>query len=347
MSAPNTIVETRGFDDIATNLLFSIPVALALFSVFCLFRSRYRSVFAPNINSQVQLGSGTSWISTVWNMSDKMLLSVAGMDGFVTVQMVKMIWLMLVVLAVPMLLFLLPLYYLTRTSIQAQSSAKFGEYLFYNLSIMVLPPSLLWVPMLICYATTVIVFYFVYSFYRAFLLQRQVFLEDAAALSGFARMRRIVSAFGGDIERAREYVNCMHKAVVLSGVSAKYSEMDVKELVGTLGDIQSAHFVHSRDKLKQSLDKRTLYLTRLEAAYVDFYQAILRHFRNIIRTETGDSDLRVEELMKKFEVALAETTAISMDRKCHLMMQIHDIAFMPQCRPKHIRDKYEKDTNTH
>ena len=122
-------------------------------------------------------------------MDDRTLLSVAGMDGFVTIQMVKMIWLMLVVLAIPTLAFLLPLYYFTRTSIQAEPSAKFGEYLFYNLSIMVLPPYLLWIPMLVCYAVTLIVFYFVYSFYRAFLLQRQAFLEDAAALSGYARMR--------------------------------------------------------------------------------------------------------------------------------------------------------------
>ena len=337
MSDTNTIVETRGFDDIATNLLFSIPVALALFAVFCLFRSKYRAVFAPNINSHVQLGSGTGWISTVWGMDDRTLLSVTGMDGFVTIQMVKMIWLMLFVLGIPMLAFLLPLYYLTRTSIRDDPSAKFGEYLFYNLSIMVLPPSLLWIPMLVCYVATVIMFYFVYSFYRAFLLQRQVFLEDAAALSGFVRMRSIVSAFGGDIERAREYVNCMHKAVILSGVSAKYSELDVKQLVGVLGDIQSAHFVHSRDKLKQSIDKRTLYLTRLEAAYADFYQAILRHLRNIIKAETGESDQHVDELLQKFEAALSETTAISMDRRCHLMMQIHDSTFMSQCRPKHIR----------
>ena len=37
-----------------------------------------------------------------------------------------------------------------------------------------------------------------------------------------------MDAFGGDLGRAREYTNCMHRAVVLSGVSAKYGEEDVK-----------------------------------------------------------------------------------------------------------------------
>ena len=200
--------------------------------------------------------------------------------------------------------------------------------------------------MLVCYAVTLIVFYFVYSFYRAFLLQRQAFLEDAAALSGYARMRSIVDAFGGDLGRAREYANCMHRAVVLSGVSAKYGEEDVKELVGALGEIQSAHFVHSRDKLKRSLDKRNAYLTRLETAYADFYQALLRHLKNLIKTETGDSDRHVDELMRRFEGVLLEMPAIPIDRRCHLMMQMHDISFMPQCRPKHIRIGTKKSSGS-
>ena len=111
MSDNNTIVETRGFDDIAANLLFSIPVALVLLLLFCSFRSKYKTVFAPNVNSHVTLGAGSGWIKTVWSMDDRTLLSVAGLDGFVTIQMVKMIWLMLVVLAIPTLAFLLPLYY--------------------------------------------------------------------------------------------------------------------------------------------------------------------------------------------------------------------------------------------
>ena len=38
--------------------------------------------------------------------------------------------------------------------------------------------------------------------------------------------------------------------------------------------------------------------------------------------------------------------AIPIDRKCHLMMQMHDISFMPQCRPKHIRIGTKKSSGS-
>lgn len=344
-SQPPPKPETRGFNDIGVNLLFSVPVGLGFFFFLCYARKIFSSMYTANIlrNPAIKHGGRFGWLRTVWSIDDAMLLTLAGLDGFLGVQVFKMICMMLVVLALPTLCFLMPLYYLTSVRDTGDDRTTFGQHLFYNLSILVLPQNLLWIPMLTCYMTTGISFYFVYSFCRAYLLQRQSYLIDAATMTGFVRMRRMVDAFGGDIEAARAYANSVHRAIVLSGVSARYSEAHLRELLETgLGPVETAHYLHSREKLRQALDSCADYLVKLEQAYEDFYTGLLRYVRQVLAAEE-DAD----ELMHRFEEALARASPIALDERCRLMQTVHDAAFMVQCRPKHLHSPMDTKRHRH
>lgn len=346
---PAPKIETKGFNDIGVNLLFSVPVGIGFFFFLCYARRIFSSMYTANIrrNPTIKHGGWFGWLGTVWSVDDAMLLTLAGLDGFLTVQVYKMICMMLVVLAIPTLCFLMPLYYLTSVRDSGDERTTFGQHLFYSLSILVLPQNLLWIPMLTCYATTGISFYFIYSFCRAYLLQRQSYLIDAATMTGFVRMRRMVDAFGGDVEAARAYANSVHRAIVLSGISARYSEERLRELLEAgLGPVETAHYLHSREKLRQALHSCADYLVKLEQAYGDFYTGLLCYVQQILATEEA-ANVDVDRLMREFEEALARASQIPLDERCRLMLTVHDAAFMAQCRPKHLHDPMDTKRHRH
>ena len=326
MSKSPPIVETRGFDDIATNILFSIPIALILILILCLCRSRAASTLLQNRNNAVEVGGMFGWAQVVIKVNDLTFQSISGIDGFITIQMVKMLLVMMICLCLPIVVILMPLYYLFSSNRENVPTHDFGEYLFYNLSIMVLPSHLLWIPMLISYFTTIITFYFVYVFFCKFLVLHHAFLRQPSVFTNYFRLKMLKSAFGEDSEKARLFLDSRTRALIISGVSSKQNLLKIVQLFKNIGEIETLQFVKSKAKLKRYLEKRNYYHEKLEQAYKEFYTSLLEH----IKEKLGSDNIVAFE---KFVETLQRPVKLSATQKIRIIDHLKNPNFLKSVRP--------------
>ena len=340
--SPNPPVQdtkTAGFADIFTNLTFSASLAAILLIFFCALRRYYKTVFARNLAATnkpdgpyvVPYGGAFKWLLVLWKMDDTTLLAMVGLDGFICIQVPKLLGLLLAVIGVPAMGILLPCYYGLQDSQVAASGPESTPAptsqvdLFHLLSIQVMPRRYLWIPVLLCYPTTAALFYFVYSFWRSILGRIQAYLHDAASFTSYAIVSRKAGAFGGNLEAARAELNAPHRCLIIHGVSAAYSAHSLAKdiLEPALGPILHCQFLHSKHRLKQLLEKRNSYLSRLESEYRAFAKRI-QHAR-------------------AFEDPW-DAPRLSVSQRCQLVERIHDPQFLPELRPKHHRRMHHATT---
>lgn len=207
-----------------------------------------------------------SWIHSLLTLSDGLLLPLAGFDGYSTIQSIKLVFYLLLLMAVPSLLVLVPFYYHT---------AQGDDLSYMSFSILHIRGQQAWVPTAICYMIALITFYFIFVFYRNFCTLRQIFMANPSSLMSFAHLRRVVDDFGS-LQDARAYFNISTRAVIISSISADYGPEELKRLLedAQIGEVESIQQIVPSDEVAQLIKKRSRYLKLLEEELLAFYERL-------------------------------------------------------------------------
>lgn len=308
-------------NDVLYNLAFSAGVGATLFLIFCFLRIKFRRVYSSNFvgvqrpRFKARAKGFWGWLVTTFVTTDAELLSFAGMDSYLFVQVLRLILGLLIAVSIPMLTVLLPLYYFT-------GSEAAIETVYMQLSILNCRTRYLWFPFLLCYFTSALVFYCVYIFYRNYSLVRQAYLKDPSALTSCLVLQRLIGVTGS-LEEARRVASLHNRSVVLSGIADHYDRERLHELLGevSIGRTTSIAFVNPRDELVIVVEKRNAALTKLEAAIQSFLKSAFdslkgnRHRRELI-----------DELYAMPRPAASE--------RLRMVRQLRDPAYYPDFRPK-------------
>ena len=349
MSDNNTREQEIGDKAIATNLLFATGVGVLLFIVYCLIRKFFKGVYSSNLNSpdrpKFKAEDGHfSWIRTTWKTEDTKTLALIGLEAYVFLESLWLLFVIVATIIVPVLLVLLPVYALTGPDVPPdddngddESFLGSGGGLFFKFSILNCGDRFLWFPFIMCHLIAFVVFYAIYLFYRNYTYLRQAYLKDPSALTGVMTLQKFIN-MTGDYDQARSMMNTKTRAVLLTGVSTRYDKNRLYSLISEigLGPIESVSFVGDRSALAKLIKDRNESLLLLENAYQKLFKSII--VNGLVEEKKKLKE--VDHILKEKEVEL-----ISDVEKFRMLEILNDPEFLKDYRPRHAPDK-EKPEDT-
>lgn len=229
---------------------------------------------------------------------------------------------LILVLGLPALLILVPVYAFGSTQKSAQ--------IFIRLSIVqVENPRKLWFTLAFNYFTAGVVFYGLYLFYRNLSVYRQAFLRSPSSCVAQVTMRRYANNLGS-IENVHGMLDLTSRSVVLTNVSSKYSKSDIQAMFEQMGlpDICAVVIVQNRKRVRTLLERRNSMLEQLEVDLATLYSRILRHLAALRGTKRAalERELRGER-------------RINAQRRVDLLRLLLADNVLQQFRPVHKKDK--------
>ncbi len=273
-----------------------------------------------------------SWIYTLLTLSDGLLLPLAGFDGYSTIQSIKLVFYLLLLMAVPALLILVPYYYHT---------AQGDDLSYMSFSILHIHGQQAWIPTLVCYSIAFITFYFIFVFYRNFCTLRQIFMANPSSLMSFAHLRRVVDDFGS-LQDARKYFNISTRAVIISSISADYGPKELKRLLEDvqIGPVEAIQQIVSADKVSQLMGKRAHFLKLLEEELLAFYERLRKAALNPKSPEWRQLSGQLSEAGRSDILdRLCSLPRVPVKERCSLMTRLlTESTFMAQYRASSAKE---------
>lgn len=265
---------------IKANLLFSISISILLFIIYCFFKSRLKGIYTPNLigkrrKSLPMVKAGYfSWIWTVLTLSDDNLLPLIGLDAYVFVQSLKMLFLVMCCLVLPAMILLVPTFLM--------GSMENMTQWYFKMSILNVKDSnwILWFPFLNCLIIEVLVYYVIYVIYRNYVVLRQAFLRSPSTFHALNRFMELSEILGSK-ERTKRLLNLMTKTVLLTGISAKYKESDIINLLQStdIGKVSFVFKIKTREEMIFLLEKRNSCIVDLEIRLCNFYDRMMANLK--------------------------------------------------------------------
>jgi hypothetical protein len=264
------------------------------------------------------------WIQAALKMSDEELLPWVGLDGFIFIQTIKLILALLIMLAVPALLILTPIYYF---SVGEDDGQWFLRISIFHIS----KPRMLWAPLLFNYYMAAVIFYGLHMFYRNLSVYRQAYMQNPSSCVAQVSMRRLSHNIGS-LEGAKKLMDLTNRVAVVTNVSSKYSRDDVKKMFDDMGlnDICSVVIVQNRDRVSRMLMKRNSTLEYLEGDFRKLYKQLLL----LVAVSDGRRPEEVED-------ALSQEDRLSAGERKNLMKMLLDIKIFDELRPRHEEKHHE------
>lgn len=258
------------------------------------------------------------WMTSVLRMTDDELLPWVGLDGFIYLQTIKLMIGLLVVLALPSLFILAPVYYVGSST---DSNAQF----FIQISAMGAARNrVYWFTLLFNYFMAVTIFYGLYIFYKNLSIYRQAFLHNPASCVSQVSMRKLAKTIGS-MGSARKLINVSSRSIIVTNVSSKYSKQELIDMFTAMGldDIVNILIVQNRSKVRKMLEKRNCTMMKLEDDLRVFYGEMLKY----VAAAKGMTTSEVEREHQDRERFIATERSTMMNRL------VHDTSILPTIRP--------------
>lgn len=291
-------------DGILRNFYIFLAIGILLFFLFCWLRKVFKDMYSQNtLNTKIKLSGDDkrlrrTWLQILFYISDDELLPWVGLDGFILLQTYKLFLWILLVLSVPAIFLMAPLYFW---------GSKVDVSWFERLTMMggERKNKYLWVTIMFNYFIAAVVFYSIYSFYRNLTIYRQVFLHNPGCCVSQVGMRRLSRQIGS-VDGARRLIDLTSKSVIITNVCSKYTKREFKAILDEmLGDgnainsiydnpnttitntttnnknnqksqVESLVIVQNRRAIKKLLEQRNDVLEELEEAFRFMYDKIIQ-----------------------------------------------------------------------
>ncbi|TBU09405.1 putative calcium-dependent phosphate transporter [Hamiltosporidium magnivora] len=262
---------------IKVNLITQIAISVGCLVFFVIVRPKMKWLFTPNTrNKPKHPGYGYdgyfSWVLPILTVDDVKLLSVIGLDCFMMLQSLKMlyrIFLVLIFFTVPTLCFV---YW------HGNNQEENLNQLFLKLSITNFKKKdiRIWLPVIAVHLTSLVIFYLVYIYYKKFVPLRQAYIRNPATMTSIPTLKRI-SFDLSSVTDAIEYVNMPARTLLFTRLpSFIEDDDDLAQFVTALGvgEIEDCILVRNTKNLNKYCQAKEVYIREIERE-IDY------SFRNI------------------------------------------------------------------
>ena len=266
----NQIVQLSDFKDcdssIKSNVIAQVVLGLLMLLLYFCFRRRAPWVYYPNIKNKPQhpcyqeTPGFFSWIYPMVTTKDTQLLSMIGLDGFMFLQTIKLLY------RICFILFLLLVPFLCGSFYNMKKNEK-DMQLFLLLSIRNIKNKNIYFSILfLSYLSTLIIFYLIFIYYKRYVTLRQLYLASPASMTSVSELKRISNELGGN-QNAIDYVNISSKTVIIDRLPSEIKN-DKQLLIYLnslkLGEIESVSLIHNTYNLQKMYEIRNGIIQNIE-----------------------------------------------------------------------------------
>lgn len=283
-----TLTELAGVPDfyksdsaIKSNGIVQFCGAFCMLVVYFICRNKTPWVYYPNIKNKPQHPCYQhrpgifSWIYPLVAAKDKQLLSTVGLDGFMMLQTIKLlyrIFFILSIIVVPWMTFCLW---------NIKTEKRLG-YFFIRLSLYdVSDPVIYWSALVMGYFITTIILYLIFIYYKRFVTLRQLYLASPAAMTSIYQMKKISNELGDD-QNAIDYINVSSRTVVIDRLPSNINDdKDLAEYLESLkiGDIESVSLIHDTYDLQKMYEERDTIIQDIEKEIALAFIKIKKYYK--------------------------------------------------------------------
>lgn len=255
---------------IVMNILFQGGVTLGTLLVYLVFRKRASWLYSPNIRNRPRHPcygyTGTlSWIIPVLTVKDTVLLSIIGLDAFMMLQTLKLLYRILLILSIVVVPVLGYLYW---RNPNPNTDAEGSDQWLVRLSLAGLDPKS---GLYICvvpavYFISAFIMYAIFVYYKRYIVLRQAYLRNPAIMTSITTLKKL-SVSLGCAEASTEYVNLPNKTLVLSRLPVYIkNDEDLLEFINSLGvgEVEDCVLVYDTSVLQGLYNERDIYIHNIE-----------------------------------------------------------------------------------
>ncbi|ADM11803.1 putative integral membrane protein [Encephalitozoon intestinalis ATCC 50506] len=259
----------KGADNaVLTNIVSQGFITVCILIVYIIFRKRARWLYSPNVKDRpchpcYNYTGFLSWIIPVVTVSDTILLSIIGLDAFMMLQTLKMLYRILFVLS----FFVIPsLGYLFWTN-QRENVENSDQWLV-RLSLGSLDPKSESYGFIIpvVYLISAFIMYSIFIYYKRYIVLRQAYLRNPAIMTSIITLKRLSNNLGS-AEKSTEYVNLPNRTLILSRLpSYVNNDIDLFEFIDSLGvgEIDDCVLVYDTNTLQSLYSEKDSYIYNIE-----------------------------------------------------------------------------------
>lgn len=264
--------------EIVSNALLQIPVALGMMVLFLVFRKRAPWLYYPNVRntpSHPAHAAGTgllSWIKPVITVSDTKLLGLLGLDGFMFLQTIKLLFRICMLLSLTLVPSLCYVFYVSTTG-------KDGT--FARLSVHSVRNHHIFTALVIAvYLVTFMVFYLIFIYYKRYVMLRQLYLSSPATMTSIVKLKKL-SRNVPTGSTAIDVIDVKTRTVVMSRLpSALRSDAACLDYIRNLGigEVEEAILVRDTAKLQRLYERRDVTVQDIEKSIDTAFRAMAEHY---------------------------------------------------------------------
>lgn len=319
-----TLTGITDFEDcdsaIISNGFSQLMAGFGMLFVYLACRKRTPWVYYPNIKNKpqhpcYQPNPGIlSWIPPLLAAKDTQLLSMVGLDGFMLLQLLKMLYRMCFILSLVVVPILCRLFYTTK-------SKHTKKQLFVLLSIAdVRDPRVYWTVLVLSYISTFVIFYLVFIYYKRFTTLRQLYLAAPATMTSINQLKKISTELGSD-ENAIDHINVLSRTVLIDRLPAEiHNDEELMEYIKSLqvGEIECVALIHDTYFLQKLYEQRDEVIQDIEKEIAVAFSRILNFYKSEEAScKASFGDLYASDLDKS-ALNLFEHTNFTLEEKVRI-----------------------------
>lgn len=298
----NKIANVGSLDDsdqlIRSNGFIQIFGALAMIFIYFFCRNKTPWVYYPNIKNKPQHPCYNpspgilSWIIPVITTKDTQLLGLIGLDGFMFLQMIKLLYRICFFLSIIVVPFLCYWFYTLNSS--KDEMQLFAKLTIFNIE----DPTVFWSILGLSHVITAIVLYLIFIYYKRFVTLRQLYLAAPATMTSIIQMKKLSKELEDD-ENAIDFVNVSSRTLIIDRLPENIkNDNDMLEYIESLkiGEIESVSFIHNTYYLQKMYEERDAVIQDIEKEIAISFIKIKKHFKE--KGKDSFKDLHSDSLDK-------------------------------------------------
>ncbi|KAI5168600.1 calcium permeable stress-gated cation channel [Pancytospora epiphaga] len=290
--------------EIVSNCALQIPLAVIMMLAFLFCRRRAPWVYFPNVRNTpshpaYSAGDGIfSWVKPVFTVEDTKLLSLIGLDGFMFLQTIKLLYRICCILSVCIVPWTCYWFYISKSD---------NDGLFARLSVhSIRDYRIFTVLVIIVYFITLMIYYFIFIYYKRYVTLRQLYLSSPATMTSVAKLKQISRNIPTDTT-AIDYINIKSRTIMLFRLPAalrtdKETTRYIQRL--GLGDVENASLIRDTTELRDLYELRDTAAQNIEKEADAIFLKMVQHYKTdnaLARCSFGRDEEDLVEAAKSYD----------------------------------------------
>lgn len=286
-------------DAIKSNLIFQTIGLFCLILLYLVFRRKAPWVYYPNIKNSPchpcyqESPSFLSWLGPLFTIKDTSLLAIAGLDSFMFLQTIKLLYRICLIVAVFSTPILVYNYHQHRDYKDMEFFQKITISRHDKIDIYL-------IIVLASYILSLFILYLIFIYYKRFVTLRQIYFASPATMTSVPHLKKLSNVLGSDVDSV-DYVDIASRTVLIDRLPNEIkTEDDLKKYMESLeiGEIECVSLVYNTHTLQKLYERRDATIQNMEKEIAIGYKNLKELFENKNNIEIKESfgDLHLGKL---------------------------------------------------